>query len=127
MSGMAELIERLEKATGPDRELDEAIWCATEPAIVPLIPHWTKSQRENLTPRFTDSLDAAVALVERCLPGWKKQIFESYSGTWIARVSSPRRETFSTDYMRERAPDGSPNGSIALLLALLRALSEDNT
>jgi hypothetical protein len=51
------LIERLEKLTGPDREVDLMI------AQVVL-------GRSIGVARFTASIDAAVALVERVLPGW---------------------------------------------------------
>lgn len=44
------LIERLEAASGPDRELDEAIWLATKCHIEP--------QRS-----YTASIDAALTLV----------------------------------------------------------------
>ncbi|PWJ81537.1 hypothetical protein C7441_11069 [Pseudaminobacter salicylatoxidans] len=76
-------------------------------------------------PEITASLDAAVALVERVRPGWKRSVFEGYNGLWIARISSPRRLLFSTDYMREMEPAGSPNGAIALLIALFRSLEAE--
>lgn len=56
------LIERCEKATGPDRELDVAIWQAL---------CWKDHYRDIAKGTvFTASLDASVALVERVLPGW---------------------------------------------------------
>lgn len=67
---MRELIERLEKATGPDRELDYEIGLATKD--IPL--HWRFSEGNILSSfdlvrnsecNYTASLDAAVALAER--------------------------------------------------------------
>ena len=58
-----DLIERLEKATGPDRELDGEIWLAADPRLVVLWPHWTAEQRDNMVPRYTASIDAALSLV----------------------------------------------------------------
>ncbi len=50
------LIERLEKATGPDRELDHAL-DAVSPAYTGRLAYYTRS------------IDAALALTERLLPG----------------------------------------------------------
>lgn len=68
MSDIDALIERLEKATGPDREIDAMILVVEEPRIFDLLPYWTPEERENIVPRYTESIDAAVALVERVLP-----------------------------------------------------------
>lgn len=59
---MKDLIERLERASGPDRGLDGEIYCL-DPVVAPLWPHWTLFQREELTPRYTGSLDAAMTLL----------------------------------------------------------------
>ena len=66
---MNELIARLEKATGPDRELDEAIAAACQAYEVikvhspPLLQNCTVQN----TPLFTASIDAALTLVPE---GW---------------------------------------------------------
>lgn len=63
MSKYADIIERLEKATGPDPHLDSAIYFALF---------------ETLSfPSYTSSLDAAIALVERMLPGGGRIIEKS--------------------------------------------------
>lgn len=143
MTDLSELIAKLEGLSGPDREVDGLIfgWLHnTEPCGTFMCgfdeekfqfrhPDDPKEGRHRAwyvrgddLPAYTASLDAAVALVERAWPGWKKQFFEDYNGLWIARISSPRRDLYSTDYMRERDPGGSSNGAIALCLALLRSL-----
>lgn len=58
---LRELRARVEKCSGPDREIDGALAAAFEPGVYDVWPH--------LTPEFTASIDAALALVERCLPG----------------------------------------------------------
>ena len=75
MSVLAELIKKLEKATGPDRELDAAIWLArglTE-QDERRCREWCKMDgRTDLTrerfiaawaPLYTSSLDAALSLI----------------------------------------------------------------
>jgi hypothetical protein len=57
------LIEKLEGAEVGSRELDCAIWTATG--------GWDHVGRP---PTFSTSLDAALALAERMLPGWDWQI-----------------------------------------------------
>lgn len=67
MTDLNELLERVTSATEPDRDLDAAIEaCVGEkprklgagPAMRPLCPP------------FTFSVDAALELIERALPGW---------------------------------------------------------
>lgn len=62
MTDRTALIARLEKAAGPDRELDGDIWRAIDPVADQCWPHWSAEQRENMTPRFSASLDAALTL-----------------------------------------------------------------
>jgi hypothetical protein len=59
IKSLKSLAERLEKATGPDRELDRAIDRATAKVIVP----------EVVCRFYTGSIDHAAALCERVLPG----------------------------------------------------------
>jgi hypothetical protein len=91
---LAELRERLEKATGGDREIDAAIFVAVEapeqysddlrryrlphpsldemdmcaPGTYWLVQRSGRSLRTS--PHYTASLDAIVSLIERKLPGW---------------------------------------------------------
>ncbi|WP_375597611.1 hypothetical protein [Devosia sp. Naph2] len=70
------LIERVKAATGPDRELDIAIGTTLGGwTYQPHVSHnfkWNdgKFDRPNGPPSYTASIDAALALVERCLPEW---------------------------------------------------------
>ena len=139
MTDIAGLIERLEAATGPDRELDAAIVAHFNNASVRRYPpqtdfgpgarwqfwsrdgaHFLGSESKFPVPPLTASLDAALALVERVRPG-----------AWI-EMSGPRK------YLNIPAP--VPNrwrvevderigwGStlaIALLIALLRTLETE--
>lgn len=60
MSDLPQLIEHVKAAIGPDRKLDRDLWKAL---------CWQDHYREIVsgTP-FTASIDAALALVEKCLP-----------------------------------------------------------
>lgn len=75
---MSGLIERLEKAEAGSRELDDSVWLsATDGEMMDwwddeAEQHQIKASdgsRVNVTP-VTTSLDAALALAERALPGW---------------------------------------------------------
>lgn len=74
MSQYADIIERLEKATGPDRAIDYMIAdlefqkAALTTRTADLLPHWTEEQRRSIIAAYTASLDAAISLVERMLP-----------------------------------------------------------
>ena len=60
----ADLIARLEKLTGPDREVDREIQIALGLPFSEVL-----SDKPFLINAYTASLDAAVALVERIRPG----------------------------------------------------------
>ena len=82
----AEIIERLEKAEGPDRELDadidiflfggETVWKQAN-YTMEMYPASRRASKNHVggfanehVPLYTASLDSAIALVERTLPGW---------------------------------------------------------
>lgn len=112
MSDLAELLVRVKAATGPDREIDRAIERLEHgPDVIPF------------TPAYTASIDAALALVERVLPGW----FVDHMGADVAG-SIGDMKTFG--WMVEIS-DGmtgyqgqAPILPLAILLALIQALGE---
>lgn len=111
---LEELATRVRAATGPDRELDAAIREAIDHKMMERQLLW----RETL--EYTASIDEALTLVERVLPGWKRQFFEKRGGAgWVARVSSPRYDTFSSG-----EDDPMPNAPLAILSACISALIE---
>lgn len=65
------LAHRISEATGPDRELDLALARALVPDVV--VSRFNPETRDNepyVHWTYTASIDAAVALFERLLPGW---------------------------------------------------------
>jgi hypothetical protein len=112
----ADLIERLEKLEGPDSKANVEIHRACGQPFV--MEYWSESDTtpsENLSmvPRYTASLDAAVALVGRVLPGWQ----------W--RVSAYQGEVFQRDpEFGQDAFHATP--AIALLIATLKALEQQH-
>jgi hypothetical protein len=122
--GVAELLARVEAAMGPDRELDRDL---AEWAYPDLLTRERRSvggeafswmhPRYGLTrcEPYTASLDAALALVERCLPGrsWDLSFTLGDQPYYMANLLWPAREF--------RAVARTP--ALALLAALLRALS----
>lgn len=77
-----DLLSRVEAATGPDGELDAALWLRFVPGTTrkattvnhPKGPYIIDETREHFrlvtVPAYSASLDAALALCERVLPGW---------------------------------------------------------
>lgn len=137
----AEILSRLKVATGPDRELDTRIWCASFPDEKTLLfpgrirpsepPIWGTlrdislegwSDWEGLAmhvraEHLTGSLDAAIALVERMLPGWAwtaERHFEEASSLICARWEPGVRERSFRAY--------APTPPLAVLIALFMAL-----
>lgn len=97
---MSDLIERLEKATGPDRQLDAAISEALTG-----IPEKIAFEHPNFVPpRYTASIDAALTLVPGSMVSLR---FQRTGQTWGCYLNG--RDTNAT------AP------AIALCIAALRA------
>ncbi|MDX3973243.1 hypothetical protein [Shinella sp.] len=145
MTDLSSLIESLEKATAPDRWLDAKIdaalrigsekmrqpgceWAWTN---FPTWAHHTHArgmcgvQHDNGdlglvwdSQPFSSSIDAAVALAERVLPGWTiASIGQDDRKGWHAELRKGHATSYSTVELA-----GAPTPAIALLLATLRAL-----
>ena len=124
------LLERVKAAGGPDRELDAELWVALEPGATR--KQWSyiheasgrechvdetrdATRRLIIVPSFTASIDAALALVERALPGRGYEIHQGIHETPMVRLIRPD----------ESAPDEYDSASppaLAILAALLTAL-----
>lgn len=124
--GLAGLLARVEKAEGSDRELDARFWCLGEgvkfshlssqrEAIIFFRPGQNGSCREDGRTPYTTSLDAALALCERVLPGWLREVSEQSSLRWMAEVMEGGDAEIS-------AISAAKTPALALLAAMLRAL-----
>lgn len=110
MTEIKELIERVGRASGPDRELDLAIGALwSDPPFSMSI----NQQRGGKPPvfKFTASIDAALALVERVRPG---------TGYSIIRPDNAAADV-QVDIDGELAD--APTVPLAILSALLASLS----
>jgi len=125
----AELVERVAAATGPDQELDCRIAVALD-GFFEIEPKWdggpigygyVNDEGTRIEPghggaqlvhRYTASIDDAVALVGRVLPGWQVNIYHYGSaGAQASLGGGPqeRHEALTTP--------------LAILLAMLRTLA----
>ena len=120
MTETEKLIERLEKATGPDRELDAAIWVATTEGVrltknsfggTLVEQHGVAWRLDEAVHHFTASLDAALALVERGRPECRPTLWKNHSREWGVNFEPGGADTA---YASSHA--------LALCLALLRTL-----
>jgi hypothetical protein len=142
MNNLSALRERVEKAEGPDRELDAVIWLALIPGVTRRtthVAHWQKPYDIDETrdetgrlinvPHYTASIDAAVALIERKLPGcgWSITRYENPNiwtpaTTYIADVTLPGK--IGDGAMFDACSNATP--ALALIAALLNALENAN-
>lgn len=134
----ADLIDRLEKATGPSLVLDGEVWCAINgyefvqwdgAGCVYKKPGTSGYQgishelHRNIRP-VTASLDEAVALAKRVLPGasWNTGAFPNIR----AQIAVPVKTNFGSAIgLRGDATGATP--AIALLIAILKALSSSDS
>ncbi|WP_271024895.1 hypothetical protein [Rhizobium sp. RCAM05973] len=130
MQKLEELIAALEKTEGPDRELDTQIWLLTTEGATRATRHIESStnawppydidETRNANGAFvnpdkvTGSIDAAVALVERVLPGWVWGISALGDVLLYERDDSPAA-------YRTKIKLDHPVPAIALCLATLRS------
>jgi hypothetical protein len=141
MSGLLELAERVEKATGPDAEMDMLIWAAlngvteirdTESKRVEgrditdgqwLLLGWIDPGKHSRNfspyggdkayPNVTASLDAAITLVP---DGWRWSV----DSVGVAAASKEGQQITSPSPLWEKA---AVNPALALCAAALRALA----
>jgi len=134
---LAELIERLEKADGPDRGLDSEVEVATGQAKY----RDGKGRacyhdgRRDRVPHYTASIDAAVALAERVLPGWKWHLTDypsamicrdwddDYAPVFFSYDRKLWRPPARTPFHKASPPFPKPaTPAIALCIAILKAM-----
>ena len=112
-----ELIERLEKAAGPDRDLDGAIYRSLHASHDDAWPHWTTVQRDEIVLHYTASIDAAVTLVpfaEDKATHWGVELDRGFEA-WVSR------NNVSSGHWLHQGFGSTP--AIALCIAALKARS----
>lgn len=120
-SDLQALLRRVEEASGPDRELDAELAFRFKSGFVR-----GRSDDAAYAPPYTASLDAALALTERVLPGWTiAHLSQQDDKSWFAEL----REGYLTSYNRVAMSEARirpPTSPLALLAATLRALIATN-
>jgi len=109
---LAGLIERVEKATGPDGAIDDLLYWT-------LKQHPAKGPFARI-PAYTASIDAAVALVERLLPGIFWVIGQGKTNS-VEKLFGCQLLFGTEEIIGSGESDHAP---LAILLALLKALQE---
>lgn len=140
MTDLTALIAKLEAASGPDRELDAEIaatfhyvsnmpdwvndwsgrWEAVKSGRVYLIEDSGNRGPNFISDSFTDSIDAAVALAERVLPGWEwHRLLGREMEVYRPGSGADEEEQFFSSY--------HPSPAIAIVIAILRAKQAEGT
>ena len=110
---MQELIERLEKATGPDRVLDGHIRQLVEPRPPGILP-------ETPCPGYTSSIDAALTLVPKDAVWHVMTDYGDLNRAKVGPAGRPSASIYNGDYFHE-ADAETP--ALALCIAALMARS----
>ena len=109
MTKLTNLLKRLESATGPDDDLDKALFKFFFDSYEDDIPHGVG---RIIPPDLTSSIDAALALVERELEGWQWYLESSIGSSDMYFQTHDHGEIFSSQH--KTAP-------LAILTALVKA------
>ncbi len=136
MTDLRGLIERVEKATGLDRELDGAIhnalfgtaYVRCTGSVTGFMTSATNNGNPTV-PIYTNSVDAALALVEKMRPGYRWGV----SSVAIKIGAHPDGKTAYGEGFRAHVTKNSPlrpmpstadapTPALAIILALLRSL-----
>lgn len=107
------LLKRVEEAGGGSRDLDRDIWQAFDAAAAGA-PHG-----EMPGTFYTSSIDAALALVERVLPGWTYALDNAGRTFHCELNSNTGRFLLQGDIERHASAPAAP---LAILIAMLHAL-----
>ncbi len=124
MTDLSGLLERVEAASGPDRELDKALWYKLifDPALDKKDDSYLQLVGSPY-PAYTSYIDAALALKDRILPGHAVAVgdmaFEGGARLPWGCVWSPG------GFIIGQAEAKTP--ALALLAALLRAVASERT
>lgn len=125
---MTDLLTRLESGSGSDRELDLAVATTLFPEAGPCTPlcpgdepiFWHSPLYKQPCPAYTSSLDAALSLVERMLPGQEVELAITPAGTKCTVFVEMRPGAAWAGY---KGAAQSP--ARAVCAALLRALDQE--
>ncbi|MGN8022084.1 hypothetical protein ACTJJ7_15380 [Phyllobacterium sp. 22229] len=113
----SQLIARLEQLTAPDREVDILIGKIFPPKKIHSDGSWFERDDFVRYPAVTASVDAALALASRVLPGWLvANIGQDDSKTWHAEIRKGHCTAYSSVEL-----GGAPVPAIALCIAILKA------
>jgi hypothetical protein len=117
-----ELLAALKAATGPSRELDawiENIFGLSRWEEGPWVPGEGHIYAKRLEPKpFTDSIDAALGLVERMLPGW---VWALHHRLTISFSMAREDDIFCEPFVATAL-----TAPLAILIALLMALETNH-
>jgi hypothetical protein len=128
MSELSELLERVRKATGPDRKIDAAIArlfdlpICIEPDCLPdvmrrILARMDEGGDDPEVNAYTASIDAALALVERVLPGWSWSVGVNENHQFPQVVMARSHPTNKVVTVEGATP------ALAILAALMAALA----
>lgn len=123
MTTLSALLDRVSEARGGDREIDHLV----HDALVEPIGNRIYNTKANggqficadvTAPEYTASIDAALALVEKKLPGWAWKLDRAFGEPpYIVAVVASRPIDVTAAHAGE-----APTAPLAILSALLRAL-----
>jgi len=114
-SDLEALLARVEKATGPDRELDVAIRLALFPPAGR--PAWLP---------YTASLDACQALQEQLLPKWSWSVMHRHGESGPYAVARTARVVGDDVQGFDAVHDKAPLAWLAAILSALIARSQEH-
>lgn len=132
---LAEIRDMLDAATGPSREIDGSIarafklfpeYCLDGPELCGDAAAWAGGGEWWIAPRYSSSIDAALALVARLLPGWETcnasqgRLLGHKTSTWYWEIWNPEYE--EDDGHSGRCGESAPTAPIGILKALVTAL-----
>lgn len=120
------LIERLEKAAGPDRDLDRdiAVACGLGQVSQFGIGYIEDDRAHDVVERLTASTYAALALCERLLPGW---VCETLGQDAVSSLGEMKGIGWTAEFSNglNTCQGQAPTLPLAILLTLLHSLKDN--
>lgn len=131
LSNLEQLLDRVVKVTGGDRAIDAALWLRFIPGVTR--KQWSYTHKATnrvhdidetrdetgrliIVPAYTSSIDAAIAFINRVLPGWRICMEVVGDIAYDVYLLAP-----DYDDSRPEETSSGPVGGLPTALALLAA------
>jgi hypothetical protein len=121
--GLSELLAKVQAASGADRTLDLDLARALVPDVI-VLKHDNGANVPHVYWKYTGSIDDALALVERVLPGWWYHMAKKRLSPDEPLFACALYPPGASDPQLDQEPEEASTQPLAIIKALLTAIGD---